>query len=1013
MAMLAILMTGALAVPGLATGQDLVATTEAKSPEEERAALHVPPGFEIQLVASEPFIAKPMNLAFDDRGRLWVTSSLEYPFPPEDGAPGRDRVTILSDFAPDGRALTIEQFADDLTIPIGLLPTSSRSALVHSIPEILRLTDTDGDGKADAQEVVLGEYGFRDTHGMTNAFTMGFDGWIYACHGFSNESTVEAKDGEAITMQSGNTYRFRPDGSAIEQWTWGQVNPFGLAIDPLGNLWSSDCHTLPIYHLLRGAYYPSFGKPHDGLGFGPAMMDHQHGSTGIAGIVAYHADHFPEAYLGNIFIGNPVTARVNLDRIEWTGSTPKAVEQPDFVVSDDPWFRPVDLELGPDGALYIADFYNRIIGHYEVPLTHPGRDRERGRIWRVVYVGEDGSNPPPTMPIVSRPKLALSPTPWGLIGDLDHPNLVVRLRATRELARQRPDGTIVEPLEEVMGEGSTAEARVHAMWALERLGALADGRLDSAAVDPDRAVRVHAMKVLADRSGWDERQHDHVLNGLLDEDAFVRRAAADALGRHPGPSNIRPLLDARQASDPADTHLVHVIRMALRDQLRPGDAWGNLPGPMSEADLAMIADVALGVPSIEAARFLLGQLGAADGPVGDEVRAVEHVARHGDEEAVARVGTLARGRAAGDHREGLELLRAIHRGTQARGGRLDEESRGWAVEIARALLASGEEPDVMAAIDLIGSVRLDGLTGDLDAVLGSGEAPEPLRLAAVDARAALDPAGAVGPLGALLASGDEPAAVRDRAAEAIGRLGRAEGDATLIEAMAVAPSRLQRTIAVALSGSKGGAEALLSGVEAGKAPARLLLEPPVQIRLNNAGVEAMASRIEALTSGLPPADEAIRSLIDQRLASFASDDPGDAVLAEGEAVFKAHCAACHKVGGEGEEVGPQLDGVGVRGPLRLMEDILNPNLNVDQAFRATTLALADGRVLTGLLLAEEGDALVLADAEGKPQRIPAAEVDERATAPLSPMPSNFAERIPEEEFRRLVAYLLSQGSSGE
>lgn len=1006
-AMLATLMAMIVA-PGLATGQDLVAATDPLTPEQERAALRLPPGFAIQLVASEPYIAKPMNLAFDERGRLWVTSSLEYPFPPEGGAPGRDRVTILGDFDEDGRALTIEQFADDLTIPIGLLPLSAGEALVHSIPEILRLTDTDGDGKADAREEVLGDYGFRDTHGMTNAFTMGFDGWIYACHGFSNESTVEAKGGESITMQSGNTYRFRPDGSAIEQWTWGQVNPFGLATDPLGNLWSSDCHTLPIYHLLRGAYYPSFGKPHDGLGFGPAMMTHQHGSTGIAGIVAYHADHFPEDYRGNIFIGNPVTARVNLDRIEWTGSTPRAIERPDFIVSDDPWFRPVDLELGPDGALYIADFYNRIIGHYEVPLTHPGRDRERGRIWRVVYVGEDGQDPPPAMPREDWGKATVA----ELVDDLDHPNLVVRLRATHELAGRRSDASIDGALGSAMAGGSAAESRAHAMWALERRGALPPDRLAASVADPSREVRVHAMKILADRSGWDGDQRDYVLNGLHDEDPFVRRAAADALGRHPDPSAIRPLLDAWRGSDPADTHLVHVLRMALRDQLRSADAWANLPSPMGEEGRAMLADVAVGVPTVEAAGFLLAYLDEAALPVGEAGRFAEHVARYGAEGATDEVAALARRRSLGDHRVGLELLRAIHRGVQASGAELDRRSRRWGADIARAHLASGTDRDVLAAIELIGSIRLEGLTADLDALLGDPSAPEPQRLAAIDARAALDPAGAVGPLSALLVASDEPPAVRDRAAEAIGRLGREDGQATLIEAMAVAPSRLQGTIAVALAGSRGGSEALLSSVEAGKAPAALLLEPPVQIRLNNAGVEAMASRIEALTSGLPPADEAIRALIDRRLEQFASADAsssGGGVDPEpGKAVFTEHCASCHKIGGEGAEVGPQLDGVGQRGPLRLLEDILNPNLNVDQAFRATTLGLADGRVLTGLLLSEEGDSLVLADAEGKPQRIPAAEVDERVTAPLSPMPGNFDERIPEDEFRRLIAYLLSQ-----
>ena len=181
-------------------------------------------------------------------------------------------------------------------------------------------------------------------------------------------------------MQSGNTYRFRPDGSHVEYFTHGQVNPFGLAFDPLGNLYSADCHSRPLYQLLRGAYYPSFGKPHDGLGFGPEMVTPRPRlDRPSRGIVYYAADQFPEQYPRHAVHRQrgdqphqprpPRVARLDARR---------AIEQPDFLTSDDPWFRPVDLKLGPDGALYVADFYNRIIGHYEVPLTHPGRDRERG-----------------------------------------------------------------------------------------------------------------------------------------------------------------------------------------------------------------------------------------------------------------------------------------------------------------------------------------------------------------------------------------------------------------------------------------------------------------------------------------------------------------------------------------------------------------------------------------------------------------------------------------------------------
>src|SRR5262249_16809615 len=156
----------------------------------------------------------------------------------------------------------ITTFADGLNIPIGLLPMpGGREALVHSIPSIERFIDRDGDGKADVRETAYKTFGSRDTHGMTNAFTWGFDGCIYACHGYSNTSAIRGKDGRSFTLISGNLYRLRADGSHAEQYTHGQVNPFGLSFDPMGDLYSADCHSKPVYMLLRNASYPTFGKP--------------------------------------------------------------------------------------------------------------------------------------------------------------------------------------------------------------------------------------------------------------------------------------------------------------------------------------------------------------------------------------------------------------------------------------------------------------------------------------------------------------------------------------------------------------------------------------------------------------------------------------------------------------------------------------------------------------------------------------------------------------------------------
>ena len=162
---------------------------------------------------------------------------------------------MLSDFDATGKAGKVRTFADDLNIPIGVLPLpDGKGVLVSSVGEIRKYKITDGaDGPtADGYEVLYKGFGSRDTHGMYNSFTLMPDGWVYACHGFNNDSTVKGKDGHEVKMQSGNTFRFRPDGSRIEVWTRGQVNPFGMAVDPWFNLYTADCHSKPITQLIPG-----------------------------------------------------------------------------------------------------------------------------------------------------------------------------------------------------------------------------------------------------------------------------------------------------------------------------------------------------------------------------------------------------------------------------------------------------------------------------------------------------------------------------------------------------------------------------------------------------------------------------------------------------------------------------------------------------------------------------------------------------------------------------------------
>jgi putative heme-binding domain-containing protein len=970
-----------------------------RTPDQERKALHVPPGFEIQLVAAEPEIQKPLNLAFDDRGRLWVTDTVEYPYPAKEGTRPRDTVKILSGFGPDGRARSIQTFADGLNIPIGVLPLpSANAALVHSIPDILLLRDKDGDGRADSSEVLYGVFGHDDTHGMTNAFTWGFDGWVYACHGYANDSTVRGKDERPIIMNSGNTYRMRPDGSHAEYVTHGQVNPFGLTFDPLGNLYSCDCHSRPVYQLLRGAWYPSFGKPHDGLGFGPEMVTYDHGSTGIGGISYYAAEEFPEAYRGTIFVGNVVTNRINHDRIEWRGSTPRGLEQPDFVWSEDNWFRPVDIELGPDGALYVADFYNRIIGHYEVALTHAGRDRTSGRIWRIVYHGHDGKLPPPPGRI-DRTQSTIA----QLAKDLSDPNLAVRIGATNQLVdRGRNEASVA--MRALLDDPVAPIPKVHALWMLQRQGVLDDQTiLDCHRNTRDRMVLVHLLRILAERPQLSEWLRELAIGDLSTSDPFVRRAAAEALGTQPSLINIKPLLALRQSVSPEDTHLLHVVRMALRDQLKKSEVWPRLETlGLSERQRRDLADVATGVSSPGAAAFLLEHLRTLPETHDNLLRYVHHAARHGAKGTQVQLLAviLAVDRSPAGR---LSLLLAIQQGTQERGEPIAAEVRKQAGHLCRKLLSADRGDEVGLGIQAAGDLQLVELIAELKQTADRRDLSESRRGAALRAIAAIDPFEGLGLLRGLLVNSAVSLEVRESAAISLANLERPEALDALLEALPSAHERLQSTIAAALARRRDGAFALFKAIEAGKASARQLKERRVEIGLENAQIPRLSERMAAALKGLPPADRKLRKLLGSRRDGFVREAHNPA---RGEGVFEKNCANCHQLGGKGARVGPQLDGIGSRGLERLLEDVLDPNRNVDQSFRVTSLALVSGQVVSGLLLREDGEVLVVADSQGKEVRVPRNKVEERSTIQLSPMPANMADQIPEPEFQDLMAFLL-------
>ena len=1021
-----------LAAVGLsAVASPPVAPTEALSPDEQREKFRLPPGFEIQLVASEPEIQKPMNMAFDARGRLWVTHSTEYPFAAAADATPRDGLTVLSDFGPDGRARKATRFADGLNIPIGVLPLPNADAdgrgqevIVWSIPNIWKLTDTDGDGSADRREVLYGAFDFADTHGDQNAFRLGPDGWVYACHGFRNASKIKLR-GEGpvvLEMTSGNTYRFRPDGSAIEQVSWGQVNPFGMCFDPLGNQFTADCHSKPITMILRGGYYDSFGKPHDGLGFAPLTTGDGHGSTGIAGIVAYEADQFPAEYRGSMFVGNVMTNLIHRDVPAWQGSSPWVEKPEDFVSCDDWWFRPVDLQLGLDGCLYVADFYNCIIGHYEVDLKHPRRDRHRGRIWRVVWKG-DAAAPPPTFTDLT------SVANGQLIASLGDGNQTVRRLAYEQLIARSPrdpraSDDIASLLVAVLAGQSTDDASAHrravAVQALGRQGRLDTATASRVSRDPARLVRVHLVKTIAAMPDWDATHGDLVREALADGDPFVRRAAATALGAKPEAASIAPLIRALADTASDDTQLIHALRIAVRNALRTATPEKLATLSFDEASRLRLLEIATAVPDESLAWYTFGIVRDHEVPSDLAARCLTSVGLNCGDDRLDEAAIYARQAHVGDPAGEAAALKSLFDGMTRRSKRLSGDTTlgQWAAAVASRILApSGGAVDlaqasgvVPMALKVAEQLTLSSLADSVIGLLENPQAAVDVRTAAATTAVSLDRPRAMATIEAIVLDGSAAVPLRQSLARQLGSEDSPSARNTLSRAITTAPASLQQPVALALASTPAGAEAFLSLVAAGKASPRLLQDKWVVDRLNSSKVSDVDRRITELTHGLTDPDEALKKLISRVAADYAKAAPS---ADTGASVFRKSCANCHRLGGEGGKVGPQLDGVGQRGVDRLLEDILDPNRNVDEAFRLTTVTTADGRVVSGLKLREEAAALVLADTTGQELRIASADIDETAGSHLSPMPSNMADQIGEANLPHLLRYLIDAAETAK
>jgi len=979
-----------------------IRSTEARSPAEEQAGFLLPEGFEIELYASEPDIGKPINLTFDAKGRMWVTQSFEYPFPASPGN-GSDRITILEDTDGDGKADLFSNFSDTLNIPIGIFPLND-GAIAYSIPNVYRFTDSNTDGRADSKKILVGPFEHRDTHGMVNNFMRGYDGWIHACHGFTNRSTVAGADGDSITMVSGNTFRFLPDGGRVEHMTHGRINPFGLAYDELGYLYSTDCHTSPLYQLIRGGDYTQWGKE-EGMGFAPDMKPLEKEATALAGIAYYADGHYPKEYQSNFYIGDAVASRVYRNSYTFRGSSPVGKFEQEFVLSEDPWFRPVDIKLGPDGALYIADFYNSIIGHYEVPLDHPKRDKVRGRIWRITYKGKTNELQDLTRAAVDE-----------LITALDHNNLVVRLAAADQLA-ERIGKAAAEPVAALVdNEDVSARAYIHGLWVLHRIDALSNDIINSSAHHKDPVIRLHTMRVLLEKTFEDNAFLELVFDALEDKDPHVKRAATELLVKFPQLPALEKALEVRHTVPDNDSHQLYTSRLVLRNLLRDNDLMKQAVSREWEADDATyLVDVMVGVPSEDAAVFLAKYIEHADWEADRLSRLYEHLARYIPASNLDNIITGSRNRNSGDIDFQYVVFKGIQQGVARRGAKETAAVKSWGATLAKDLLKE-YPPDVneaekeildkqKLAADLAGQYKVRELEPVMLSFFESGsEAHADVKVSALRSLLQFN-TDKYAALADKILKDTVPSQFKNRVAAVLGDFSGPAVNKVLGD-VRNAPPDLQSSIVMALAASPEGKTIIFRKVKNGELLPRTLIQPQVEERIMLNISPRQKEEFNAITAKLEPINRERQALIATRILDFTTlTEP--ASVDSGKMVFKQTCAACHSIGNEGGSIGPQLDGVGKWGFRALSEKIIDPNRNVSEAFRNYTITLKDGKVMSGLFRREEGQVIVFADITGKEFSVPRNEIAEQKPSKYTLMPDHFGEILSQEEFNALLQYLLS------
>jgi putative membrane-bound dehydrogenase-like protein len=962
------------------------------SPEEAAAGFRVPEGFAVNVFAAEPEVMNPIAVTWDTRGRLWVAENFTYAERPRrlEGAL-RDRVLILADRDGDGRCDTRRVFSDTLEQLTGL-EVGLGGVWLLCPPRLLFVPDRDRDDVPDGPpEVVLDGFTVpaENHHNFANGLRFGPDGWLYGRCGGSAPGLVrraDAPDAYAVPVRGG-LWRFDPRSRQFEALCHGTTNPWGHDWDRHGEGFFINTVNGHLWHLIQGAH---FTRVHTlaatPLVYAPIEMhaDHWHWDTGKSwvdsrsaggehdrrggghahvGMTIYGGRQWPEAYRGRLFTLNQHGRRMNVERLEREGSGYVGRHEPDMLHAADPWMRGVEVTYGPDGSVLLVDWSDTGECH-----EHTGVHRTSGRIFRVSF-GRPEPRPPRDL---------TADDPAVLVAALESPDEWLARAARRELCDRAALRRGVAPPAILAGEGD-AVRRLRALWTLHALGRLPADGISRALADADEHVRTWGVRLATDDLPLDLATGVPRATGTLDparlaplvqlarsdSSGLVRLALASSLQRLPIADRV-PLAAALLAhgEDAADHNLPALIWFGLM--------------PLAAEDPATLVPLALegAIPKVR-----------------------EWTARRVAELSTRRpelVSLLLERAAVLPRAAKVDVVAGLAAGLE--GQRRVPRPSAW-----EPFVASLGPADDLAP-------RLRGIA----VVFGDGVAIDEVRRLALDGRAALPVRRQA--LESLIEAGpDDLRAICERllgtrglATTALAGLTRFDDPAvgaTIAKAYARFDPVDRPAVISALASRPAFASLVLDMLEAGTI-ARGDVTAAQARQIRDAGDTALAERLGRAWGELRDSPREKQEAIESLRGLLRPERLAAASTARGRVVFTKHCGTCHRLFGTGGTIGPDLTG-GDRANLDyVLSNVVDPGAVVTKDFLVTRFLLTDGRVVVGVVAAENEAAVTVQTAQER-QAIPRGDIESREPSRASLMPDGLLQPLAEQEVVDLVAYLRS------